>query len=118
MTPASIRYLKALCVGSVAILVAIACGNPSPQSSNLAANQTLTFPILADFGTLDPAVSDAETDQEIQQNMFDGMVESDNNLAVVPDIAASMPTAAADGLTYTCKPCPAFPFSNGDTVTS
>src|SRR5437879_9300975 len=83
MTPASVRYLKALCVGSVAILVAIACGNPTPQSSTLAASQTLTFPILADFGTLDPAVSDAETDQEIQQNMFDGLVKFDNNLTVV-----------------------------------
>ncbi len=118
MTPASVRYLKALCVGSVAILVAIACGNPTPQSSNLAANQTLTFPILADFGTLDPAVSDAETDQEIQQNMFDGLVKFDNNLAVVPDIAASMPTVAADGLTYTFKLRTDVTFSNGDKVTS
>jgi len=105
-------------VGSVAILVAIACGNPTPQSSNLAANQTLTFPILADFGTLDPAVSDAETDQEIQQNMFDGLVKFDNNLTVVPDIAASMPTVAADGLTYTFKLRTDVTFSNGDKVTS
>jgi len=118
MTPASVRYLKALCVGSVAILVAIACGNPTPQSSNLAANQTLTFPILADFGTLDPAVSDAETDQEIQQNMFDGLVKFDNNLTVVPDIAAAMPTVAADGLTYTFKLRTDVTFSNGDKVTS
>ena len=118
MTPASVRYLKALCVGSVAILVAIACGNPSPQSSNLAANQTLTFPILADFGTLDPAVSDAETDQEIQQNMFDGLVKFDNNLTVVPDIAASMPTVSGDGLTYTFKLRTDVTFSNGDKVTS
>jgi oligopeptide transport system substrate-binding protein len=105
-------------VGSVAILVAIACGNPTPQSSNLAANQTLTFPILADFGTLDPAVSDAETDQEIQQNMFDGLVKFDNNLTVVPDIAASMPTVSADGLTYTFKLRTDVTFSNGDKVTS
>ena len=118
MTPASVRYLKALCVGSVAILVAIACGNPTPQSSNLAANQTLTFPILADFGTLDPAVSDAETDQEIQQNMFDGLVKFDNNLTVVPDIAASMPTVSGDGLTYTFKLRTDVTFSNGDKVTS
>jgi ABC-type oligopeptide transport system substrate-binding subunit len=118
MTPASVRYLKALCVGSVAILVAIACGNPTPQSSNLASNQTLTFPILADFGTLDPAVSDAETDQEIQQNMFDGLVKFDNNLTVVPDIAASMPTVSGDGLTYTFKLRTDVTFSNGDKVTS
>ncbi|TMD90253.1 MAG: peptide ABC transporter substrate-binding protein [Chloroflexi bacterium] len=118
MTPASVRYLKALCVGGVAILVAIACGNPTPQSSNLASNQTLTFPILADFGTLDPAVSDAETDQEIQQNMFDGLVKFDNNLNVVPDIAASMPTVSSDGKTYTFKLRTDVTFSNGDKVTS
>ncbi len=118
MTPASVRYLKALCVGGVAILAAVACGNPSPQSSNLASNQTLTFPILADFGTLDPAVSDAETDQEIQQNMFDGLVKFDNNLNVVPDIAASMPTVSGDGLTYTFKLRTDVTFSNGDKVTS
>src|SRR5438477_565595 len=118
MTPASVRYLKALCVGGVAILVAIACGNPTPQSSNLASNQALTFPILADFGTLDPAVSDAETDQEIQQNMFDGLVKFDNNLNVVPDIAASMPTVSSDGKTYTFKLRTDVTFSNGDKVTS
>src|SRR6266566_1792964 len=118
MTPASVRYLKALCVGGVAILAAVACGNPSPQSSNLASNQTLTFPILADFGTLDFVVSDVETDQEIQQNMFDGLVKFDNNLNVVPDIAAFMLTVFVDGLTYTFKLCTDVMFSNHDKVTS
>ena len=118
MTPTSLRVLKTLCVGAVACLVAVACGNPTSQSSNLAANQTLTFPILADFGTLDPAVSDAETDQEIQQNMFDGLVKFDNNLNVVPDIASAMPTVSADGATYTFKLRNDVTFSNGDKVTS
>src|SRR5260370_3625151 len=118
MTPASVRYLKAVCVVGVAMVEAVAGGNQSTRSSKLASNQTLTFPILADFGTLDPAVSDAETDQEIQQNMFDGLVKFDNNLNVVPDIAASMPTVSGDGLTYTFKLRTDVTFSNGDKVTS
>src|SRR6266699_1039191 len=103
MAPLSLRILKGLAVGAVSSLVLGACGGGGNQSSNLAADQTLNFPILGDFGTLDPAVADAETDQEIQQNMFDGLVKFDNNLNVVPDIAASMPTVSADGLTYTFK---------------
>src|SRR5258708_39613475 len=119
MTPTSLRILKALAVGGVTSLVLVACGGGGGGGgATLASNQTLTFPILADFGTLDPAVSDAETDQEIQQNMFDGLVKFDNNLNVVPDIAASMPTVSGDGLTYTFKLRTDVTFSNGDKVTS
>ena len=63
MTPTSLRILKALAVGGVSSIVLVACGGGGgTNSTSLAANQTLTFPILADFGTLDPAVADAETD--------------------------------------------------------
>jgi len=63
MTPVSLRILKALAMGGVASLALVACGGGSGNNStNLAANQTLTFPILSDFGTLDPAIADAETD--------------------------------------------------------
>jgi len=76
MTPTSLRILKALAVGGVTSLVLVACGGGGGGGgATLASNQTLTFPILSDFGTLDPAVADAETDQEIQQNMFDGLVK-------------------------------------------
>src|SRR5712671_7319371 len=118
MTPASFRFLKAMCVAAAGCMVLAACGNNPTTSTNLAADQTLKFPILDDFGTLDPAVSDAETDQEIQQNMFDGLVKFDNNLTVVPDIAASMPTVSGDGLTYAFKLRTDVTFSNGDKVTS
>src|SRR4030088_2916442 len=119
MTPTSLRFLKALCVGGVASLVLGACGNSTTNTgTSLAADQTLKFPLLDDFGTLDPAIADAETDQEIQQNMFNGLTKFDNNLNVVPDIAASMPTVSSDGLTYTFKLRQDVTFSNGDKVTS
>src|SRR3981189_2680963 len=119
MTPTSFRFLKALCVGGAASLVFVACGGNNPTTStNLAADQTLQVPILDDFGTLDPGIADAETDQEIQQNMFNGLTKFDNNLNVVPDIAASMPTVSSDGLTYQFKLPQGGTFSNGDKVTS
>src|SRR2546428_9967612 len=119
MTPTSFRFLKALCVGGAASLVFVACGGNNPTTStNLAADQTLKFPILDDFGTLDPGIADAETDQEIRQNMFNGLTKFDNNLNVVPDLASKMPDISADGLTYTFTLRHDVTFSNGDKVTS
>src|SRR5712691_3921019 len=118
MTPASFRFLKAMCVAATGCMVLAACGGSSNTSTNLAADQTLKFPILDDFGTLDPAIADAETDQEIQQNMFNGLTKFDNNLNVVPDIASKMPDVSADGLTYTFTLRHDVTFSNGDKVTS
>src|SRR5712692_9275264 len=119
MTPTSSRFLKALCVGVSALMVVAACGNnPTTTSTNLAADQTLRFPLLDDFGTLDPAIADAETDQEISQNMFNGVVKFDNNLNVVPDIASKMPVVSSDNLTYTFSLRHDVTFSNGDKVTS
>jgi len=119
MTPTSLRILKALAVGAVSTLALVACGGGSSTSSTtLAADQTLKFPILGDFGTLDPAQLNAETDSEIAQNVFNGLVKFDNNLNIVPDIAASMPTVSSDGLTYTFTLRKDVTFSNGDKVTS
>ncbi|HSS59877.1 MAG TPA: hypothetical protein VLK30_00275, partial [Candidatus Limnocylindrales bacterium] len=94
MAPSSVRILKALGVGAVAAMALSACGGGGGSTGGgLASDQTLNFPILADFGTLDPAVADAETDQEIQQNMFDGLVRFDQNLNIVPDLATAVPAA-------------------------
>ncbi|MHB8588361.1 MAG: peptide ABC transporter substrate-binding protein [Candidatus Dormibacteraceae bacterium] len=119
MTPTSLRILKALAVGGAASLVMVACGGGNGNTgTTLASNQTLTFPILADFGTLDPALADAETDTEISQNMFDGLVKFDENLNIVPDLASAVPTPSSDGLTYTFKLRSDVTFSNGDKFTS
>jgi oligopeptide transport system substrate-binding protein len=118
MAPLSLRILKALAVGAVSSLVLGACGGGGNQSSNLAADQTLNFPILGDFGTLDPAVADAETDQEIQQNMFDGLVRFDEKLNIIADLATSVPQATDNGLTYTFNLRKDVTFHNGDKFTS
>ena len=119
MTPIPFRLLKALGVGAVASLALVACASgTSNNNSSLASDQTLKFPILGDFGTLDPAQLNAESDSEIAQNMFDGLVKFDNSLNIVPDIASAMPTVSSDGLTYTFKLRQDVTFSNGDKVTS
>jgi oligopeptide transport system substrate-binding protein len=119
MTPTSLRILKALAVGGAASLVMVACGGGNGNTStNLASNQTLSFPILSDFGTLDPAIADAETDTEISQNMFDGLVKFDENLNIVADLATAVPTPDSTGLNYTFTLRHDVKFSNGDAFTS
>jgi len=119
MTPISLRILKALALAGAASLVLVACGGGGGNNStSLASNQTLSFPILSDFGTLDPAVADAETDQEIQQNIFDGLVRFDQNLNIIADLATAVPTASSDGLTYNFTLRKDVTFSNGDKFTS
>jgi ABC-type oligopeptide transport system substrate-binding subunit len=104
----------------MSVLLAAACGNSASntQSQSLATDQSLKFAIGDDFGTLDPAQLNAESDSEVAQNMFNGLLRFDNNLSIVPDIAASMPTVSPDGLTYTFKLRPDVTFWNGDKVTS
>jgi oligopeptide transport system substrate-binding protein len=119
MTPTSLRILKALALGGVASLVLVACGGGGGNTgTSLASNQTLSFPILSDFGTLDPAIADAETDTEISQNMFDGLVKFDENLNIVADLATAVPTADSTGLNYTFALRHDVKFSNGDAFTS
>ena len=119
MTPTSLRILKALALGGVTSLVLVACGGGGGNTgTSLASNQTLSFPILSDFGTLDPAIADAETDTEISQNMFDGLVKFDENLNIVPDLATAVPTADSTGLNYTFTLRHDVKFSNGDAFTS
>src|ERR1700737_2238486 len=115
MTPTSMRYLRALCVGAVGTLVLVACGGSNtPTSTGLAADQTLKFPILGDFGTLGPAQLNAESDSEIAQNVCNGLVTFDNNRNIVPDIGAEMPDVKSDGLTYRFTLRQDGPFSNGE----
>jgi oligopeptide transport system substrate-binding protein len=112
-----LRALRPLAVmGAIGVLVA-ACGGTSTASSNLAADQTLRFPSDSDIGTLDPAQINAETDVELYQNLFDGLLKFDDNLNPVNDIATHE-DISSDGLTYTFKLNPNAKFWNGDAVTA
>ena len=119
------RALRSLAIaGAIGILVA-ACGGGTTtnQGTQLAADQTLRFPINDDIGTFDPAMLNAAVDSAFAQNLFDGLLKFDDNLNIVPDIAKEVPTTSnggisSDGLTYTFKLRNDVKFSNGDKVTA
>src|SRR5215467_4811036 len=114
------QLVRVLGVAAAGMLAAAACGQGGGggPSQNLASDQTLKFAIGDDFGTLDPAQLNAESDSEVAQNLFNGLLKYDRNLNLVPDIAASVPTISSDGLTYTFKLRSDVTFSNGDKVTA
>ena len=108
-------------LAALAGLILSACSTNGPVGSApspLAGDQTLRFPIQQDLSTLDPATIHNETEANIAENLFDGLLKFDGNLNVAPDIAMRLPEISADGLTYTFKLRPDATFSNGDHVTS
>jgi len=119
------RALRSLAIaGAIGILVA-ACGGGTTtnQGTQLAADQTLRFPLNDDIGTFDPAFLNAAVDAAFAQNLFDGLLKFDDNLNIAPDIAKEIPTTSnggisSDGLTYTFKLRNDVKFSNGDKVTA
>src|SRR2546427_7110229 len=114
-----LRALRPLAVmGAIGVLVAACGGGTTTTTSNLASDQTLRFPIDGDIGTFDPAAINAETDVEVYQNLFDGLLKFDDKLNAVPDIATKLPDISPDGMTYTFKLNPNAKFWNGDPVTA
>jgi ABC-type oligopeptide transport system substrate-binding subunit len=103
------------------LLLVVACGpegrGTGPGSAAPGPN-TLRFPIGAGFATLDPAYLDTRADAAIAQNLFDGLVKFDDDLRIVPDISAAMPTVSPDGVTYTFRLRHDVVFWNGDRVTA
>jgi oligopeptide transport system substrate-binding protein len=114
--------VKAASLTAIASLVLAACGSSS-AGKQLAASQVLRFPVSGDFGTFDPAHVNAETDQDITIQLFEGLLKFDDHLNIIPDIATDVPTASnggisSDGLTYTFHLNKNATFSNGDKITS
>jgi oligopeptide transport system substrate-binding protein len=105
----------AIAVGALSL--AAACGGGSgTQSEQLAADQTLSFPMVDDIGDIDPALEQAAVDVNIFRNVFSGLYKFDDQLNEVPDIADGMPKLSSDNLTYTFKLKQNVHFSNGDPV--
>src|SRR5712692_203282 len=117
MTPTSLRFAKALCVGGVATLALGACGGGGgTRGGGLASDQTFSFPIVDDVGNVDPAHMSAGVDIDIFRNVYSGLYKYTDTLQQVPDIASGPPTISSDGLTYTFKMRHDVKFSNGDPV--
>jgi oligopeptide transport system substrate-binding protein len=118
------RRLRLPLVGLAAIGAAVggcqsSSVSPSATPARLAANQLLIVPIEADLRTLDPVDSGAYGARDlITRNVFGGLYRFDDQLRVVPYVAAAMPDVSADGTIYTFHLRPEARFSNGDPVTA
>jgi oligopeptide transport system substrate-binding protein len=111
--------VRSLAAALGALFVAAACGGGGGGTTeNLAADQTLSFPLVDDVGDLDPAQMSAAVDIDIFRNVFSGLYRFDDSLKEVPDIATGMPDVSSDGLTYTFHMRHDVKFSNGDPVKS
>jgi peptide/nickel transport system substrate-binding protein/oligopeptide transport system substrate-binding protein len=71
-----------------------------------------------DISTFDPAQATDEPSIEPINMVFTGLVTLNDNLQVVPELAASLPTTSADGLTWTFTLRPNLKFSDGTPLTS
>ncbi len=118
------RYIPAsagVAIALIALLLVVTVGRSTsspPPAEKLAADQTLSFPVLQDVSDLDPALISVPADVDIMRNVFSGLYRFDAQLREVPDLAAGQPSLSADGLTYTFHLRHDGRFSNGDPVTA
>jgi oligopeptide transport system substrate-binding protein len=111
-----IALFRSLAVAMGTVWVVAACGGGPTGTSNLASDQTLSFPMVDDVGNTDPATMSAAVDIDIFRNTYSGLYKFDDQLNEVPDIADGQPQISSDGLTYTFKMKHNAKFSNGDPV--
>jgi oligopeptide transport system substrate-binding protein len=116
MTRGSTFRFLAVALGAVTFAATACGGGNQGTSESLAADQTLSFPLVDDVGDLDPAHQSAAVDIDIFRNVFNGLYKFDDSLKEVPDIASGPPNISADGLTYTFSMRHDVKFSNNDPV--
>ncbi len=68
--------------------------------------------------TLDPALASDSYSQFVIRQLYSGLVAFDDNLKIVPDLAASLPSVSADGKTYTFSLRTGVYFTDGQEVTA
>ena len=108
-------------VALLASVIAASCTiGGAGATEQLAADQTLSFPISQDLSDFDPAqvTLRAPADVDVLRNVFSGLYKFDDHLHLVPDIATAFPGISPDGLTYTFHLRRDAHFSNGDPVTA
>lgn len=74
--------------------------------------------VSGDINTLDPALANDTDSSFVVRQIFSGLVTLDNNLNVVPDLAAAMPVVTNNGKTYTFKLKHNLTFSDGTSLTA
>ena len=114
-------------LGALALILAVivtACGpasGPSSSSSGPGAPKKGGTLILARAGevtNLDPHKVPAFTSARVFELVYSYLMRLDENLAVQPDLAESLPTTSSDGKQVTVKIRKGVKFHNGDLLTS
>jgi peptide/nickel transport system substrate-binding protein len=112
-----VTTVRAITLAVVGLLAIAACGGGG-TSSNIKEGGTLLYSLDADAQTLNPfEIGDVPSARAIQF-MFPNLYQADKNLAIVPDLAASMPTVSTDLKTWTVKLRTDAKWSDGTPITS
>jgi ABC-type transport system substrate-binding protein len=113
---------KPLLVLILGVSLALACQSQSPQTSERPQSQPVrggTYRAALPWqpGALDPAFSTDIYSVTVIQQVFDGLVQFDQSLNVVPALATDW-RVSPDGLIYTFNLRRGVKFHNGDPVTA
>ena len=112
-----VSTVRAITLAVVGLLAIAACG-PGGTTSSIKEGGTLLYSLDADAQTLNPfEVGDVPSARAVSF-LFPNLYQADKNLAIVPDLAASMPTVSADLKTWTVKMRTDAKWSDGTPITS
>ena len=105
-------------------MLMVACNTTNPTQPDITKKappykQVLVSPEvgISDIKTFDPALSTDSPSIQAIDNVFTGLVQLNDKLAAVPQLAASY-SEGSDGLTWTFKLKPNLKFSDGTPLTS
>ena len=115
------KWFAILGIAALAMLMAIACGGSA--SNDAAPDQQLRLRIASDVSTFDPQLAVSAEEISVAKQLYRGLFTYDDNLNVVPAIAAELPTndnggISTDGLTYTIRLRPDATWSDGQPLTA
>ncbi len=91
---------------------------PSASASGPKKGGTLILARAGEVTNLDPHKVPAFTSARVFELVYSYLMRLDENLAVQPELAESMPTTSSDGKTVTVKIRSGVKFHNGDPLTS
>src|SRR5436305_584608 len=105
-------------------MLMVACNTTNPTQPDITkkappSKQVLVSPEVGiqDIKTFDPALSTDSPSIQAIDNVFTGLVQLNDTLAIMPQLAASY-SEGSDGLTWTFKLKPNLKFSDGTPLTS
>src|SRR6059036_1943902 len=117
----NVRLTSAAILAFAVIVAACAPAGPaakSPSASGPKKGGTLILARAGEVTNLDPHKVPAFTSARVFELVYSYLMRLDENLAVQPDLADSMPTTSSDGKTVTVKIRSGVKLHNGDALTS